>query len=94
MITGVKHYFQGVPGIGNGNVAVARHAQAKCIEQRIPEEVFEDVLRNGHHAPDGPNCMWREKDGVRLVIVPVPEPFNGTALVVTAFRVSRQARVR
>lgn len=86
----MSHFYEDVPGLGN--VAISRHAQEKMEHHGITEAVLEDVLWGGRDRPDG-NSTWREKAGVRLVIVR-PEPFRGAMLVVTAFRVMPQARVR
>lgn len=88
----MRHYFENVPGLGN--VAVSRHAQDRCVEDRISEDVFTAVLLNAESVPDGIAEVTREASGVRLVILLKPTPFRGAALVKTAFRVRAQARVR
>jgi len=52
------------------------------------------VLTNAKSVPDGIGTVWREANGVRLVIVLKPQPFKGAALVTTAFRVTQDARMR
>lgn len=86
----MSHFYEDVPGLGN--VAISRHAQEKMDRHGITEAVLEDVLWKGYDRPDG-NSTWREKSGVRLVIIR-PEPFRGAMLVVTAFRIMGQARAR
>jgi hypothetical protein len=88
----MKHYFEDVPGVGN--VAVSRHAQDRAAEDSISEETFSDVLLNGTTTPDGQAVIWREKNGVRIVIVTRPEPFRGAALATTTFRIKPQAKTR
>ena len=74
----MKHYWPDVPGVGN--VAVSRHAQARAEEDDINEHAFEQVLYNGVDTPDGQGVVWRQLNGVRLVII-VPTPFKGAKLV-------------
>ena len=88
----MTHYFENVAGLGH--VAVSRHAQDRMQEDRIPESVFRDVLMNGDTIPDGHAVVWREKDGVRIVILRRPEPFAGAMLVKTVYRVEGSARAR
>jgi len=85
-----KYYFENVPGIGN--VAVSRHAQERAASEGVSERAFEQTLVNGTTIPEGPGILWRELQGVRLVILTHPEPFRGAALVKTCFRVQEQAR--
>jgi hypothetical protein len=88
----MKHYFENVPGIGN--VAISRHAQTRAVEDSISEATFADALVNGSTIPDGHGVVWREKNGVRIVIVKRPEPFRGAALATTAFRVKCQEKAK
>lgn len=83
-------FYEDAPGLGN--VAISRHAQERMRAEGISDRVLVDVLWNGSDRPDG-NATWREKSGVRLVIVR-PDPFRGAMLVVTAFRIQGQAKVR
>ena len=85
----MKHYWPNVPGVGN--VAVSRHAQARAEEDGINEHAFEQVLLHGVDTPDGQDTVWRQLNGVRIVII-VPTPFKGAKLVKTMFRVQEQAR--
>jgi hypothetical protein len=85
----VEHYFPDVPGLGN--VAVSRHAQARMQEDGISETAFRDVLINGETIPDGQDVVWREKDGVRIVILRRPEPFAGAMLAKTVYRIEESA---
>lgn len=86
-----KYYFEDVPGIGN--VAVSRHAQERAESEGISTKAFEQALLNGATIPEGPGVLWRELNGVRLVVLTHPEPFRGAALVKTCFRVQEQAKV-
>ena len=88
----MKHYFPDVPGIGN--VAVSRHAQERLAEDGVSEHEFEDALFNGETVPEGADTIWRQKDGVRLIILLKPTPFRGATLVKTAFRIEAQAKAR
>ena len=85
-----KYYFEDVPGIGN--VAVSRHAQERAESEGITMRAFEQALLNGVTIPEGPGVVWRELNGVRLVVLLRPEPFRGAALVKTCFRVQEQAK--
>lgn len=90
----MKHYFPDVPGLGN--VAVSRHAQDQREVHGITEYDFEQVLleptQDDVHESGG--ILWRERDGIRLVIIERPEPFRGAKLVKTVYRVLPQKYVR
>jgi hypothetical protein len=85
-----KYYFENVPGIGN--VAVSRHAQERAESEGITNSAFEQVLMNGVTIPEGAAVLWRELNGIRLVILTRPDPFRGAALVKTCFRIQEQAK--
>jgi hypothetical protein len=88
----MEHYFPNVPGLGN--VAVSRHAQDRMIEDGIGESTFRDALMNGDTVPDGQEVIWRQKHGIRIVILREPEPFAGAMLVKTVYRVGGAAQAR
>ena len=88
----MEHYFPNVPALGN--VAVSRHAQDRMAQDGISEEDFVDALMHGQTIPDGQDVVWREKDGVRVVILRRPTPFKGAMLVKTAYRIGAAARTR
>jgi hypothetical protein len=85
-----KYYFEDVPGIGN--VAVSRHAQERAESEGITNRAFEQVLEKGATVQEGAGVLWRELNGIRLVILTRPDPFRGAALVKTCFRVQEQAK--
>jgi hypothetical protein len=87
-----RFYVPDVPRLGN--VAISRHAQAEAEADGITESAFHRVLEHGVDKPDGLTTVWRELDGVRLVILLRPEPFRGACLVTTAYRIQPRARVR
>jgi hypothetical protein len=89
---GRKHFYKNVAGLGN--VAVSRHAQAKMDAEGIPEGTFERALLNPVRpdVPDGIDVLWRERDGLRIVILTNPTPNVGAKLVKTVFRIEKQAR--
>jgi hypothetical protein len=90
----MKHYYENVKGLGN--VAVSRHAQARMKAAGISDEQFERTLltptRPDVHEPG--DVVWRERNGVRLVILTNPTPNNGAVLVKTVFKVQAQATAR
>ena len=88
----MEHYFPNVPGLGN--VALSRHAQDRMREDGISEVAFRDVLMNGDTVPDGQDVVWREKDGIRIVILRRPEPFSGAMLAKTVYRIDENAHAR
>ena len=88
----MEHYFPDVPGLGN--VAVSRHAQDRMAQDGISEEDFRDALMRGDTIPDGQDIIWREKDGVRVVILRRPTPFNGAMLAKTVYRFKAPASTR
>ncbi|SDH19245.1 DUF4258 domain-containing protein [Pelagibacterium luteolum] len=87
----MKHYYDDVKGLGN--VAVSRHAQARMADDGISQEVFERVLLNPIRPDikDGMDVVWREREGLRIVILTDPTPNMGAVLVKTVYRVKPQA---
>ena len=79
----MKHFYENVPRLGN--VAVSRHAQAQMIEAGISQEAFDRVLLEPTRPdiPDGADILWRERDGLRLVILINPTPNRGAKLIKT-----------
>jgi hypothetical protein len=87
----VKHFYRNVPKLGN--VAVSRHAQTRMEVDGISQEAFDKVLLEPTQAdiPDGMDILWRERDGLRIVIITNPTPNVGAKLVKTVYRVESQA---
>lgn len=90
----MNHFYRDVPGLGN--VAVSRHAQARAAEDGISQEAFDRVLLFPlrEDVYESPDILWRERDGIRLVILTNPTPNLGAKLVKTVYRVKAQARAR
>jgi uncharacterized protein DUF4258 len=88
----MDHYFPGVPGLGN--IAVSRHAQDRMREDGINEDTFRDTLMDGETIAEGHDVIWREKHGIRIVILRRPEPFAGAMLVKTVYRIEGAAQAR
>ena len=88
------HFYKNV--IRLGNVAVSRHAQAQMIEGGITQAEFDRALLTPTKpdVPDGADILWRERDGIRIVILTNPTPNVGAKLVKTVFRIERQAQAR
>lgn len=88
------HFYRDVPGLGH--VAISRHAQARMNEFGISQEAFENVLLRPIRPdiPDGQEIAWRERDGIRIVIVLYPTPNRGARLVKTVYRIEAQAKAR
>lgn len=87
----MKHFYRDVPRLGN--VAVSRHAQERMMDAGIREPMFERVLLAGSDTPIGTNLVWREKDGLRIVILTNPTPNVGAKLIKTVYRVHAQTRI-
>jgi hypothetical protein len=87
----MKHFYRDVKGLGN--VAVSRHAQASMEAEGISQAAFNRALLEPIQADiaEGRDILWRERDGLRLVILTDPTPNLGAVLVKTVFRVRRQA---
>ena len=87
-----SHFYRDVPGLGN--VAVSRHAQARADEEGISQEAFDRVLLAPitPDVPDGLDVIWRERDGIRLVVLTNPTPNVGAKLIKTVYRVQAQAK--
>lgn len=90
----MDHFFRGVRGLGN--VAVSRHAQARMAEDGIHPDAFTRALLEPTRPDvrDGADVLWRERDGLRIVILTNPTPNLGAVLVKTVYRVERQASAR
>jgi hypothetical protein len=89
-----NHFYRNVPRLGN--VAISRHAQASMIDDGITQEAFDKALLEPTRpdVPDGADVVWRERDGLRIVILMNPTPNHGARLVKTVFRIERQAKSR
>ena len=87
----MKHFYRDVPRLGN--VAVSRHAQARMEADGISQEVFDKALFEPTRpdVPDGMDIFWRERNGLRSVIITNPTPNTGAKLVKTVNRVQGQA---
>ena len=87
----MKHFYRDVPRLGN--VAVSRHAQARMETDGISQEVFDKTLFEPTRpdVPDGMDILWRERNGLRIVIITNPTPNTGAKLVKTVYRVQGQA---
>ena len=68
----MAHFYRNVPKLGN--VEVSRHAKTRMLEENISSRLFEKVLLTPIEPdiPDGHDVIWRERDGVRLVILTNP----------------------
>ncbi len=88
----MNHFYRDVPELGN--VAVSRHAQAQMEAAGISQEAFDRVLLEPIQpdTPDGADIVWRERDGLRIVILTNPMPNRGAVLVKTVYWVEAQAR--
>ena len=88
----MEHYFPNVPGLGN--VALSRHALERMVQDGISENELKDALLRGATTPDGQEVVWREKGGVRVVILRKPTPFRGAMLATTIYRVKAAAKAQ
>ena len=88
----MNHFYRDVPRLGN--VAVSRHAQQRAEEDGISQDAFDRVLLTPIQpdVEEGADILWRERDGIRLVILTKPTPYAGAMLVKTVYRVEAQAR--
>ena len=70
----MKHYYENVPRLGN--VAVSRHAQSQMAEAGISQAAFDRALFDPTQpdASDGQDILWRERHGLRLVILTKARP--------------------
>jgi hypothetical protein len=90
----MNHFYQNVVRLGN--VAVSRHAQAQIRDNNIPVELFEKALLRPIQPdiPDGQDILWRERDGLRIVILTNPKPNKGAKLVKTVYRIKEPASAK
>lgn len=88
----MKHYYEEVKGLGN--VAISRHAQMRLSEDGITQSAFEKTLLYPikPDVEDGIGVVWRERNGLRIVILTNPTPNVGAVLVKTVYRVEYQAK--
>jgi hypothetical protein len=65
-------------------------------QDKISHEVFERVLLTPikQDIRDGVDILWRERDGIRIVILENPRPPSGAKLVKTVYRIEEQAKAR
>ncbi len=87
----MEHFYRNVPGLGN--VAVSRHAQARMETDGVSQVAFDRTLLHPTRPDvrDGADVLWRERDGLRLVILTDSTPNMGAVLVKTVYRVEPQA---
>jgi hypothetical protein len=64
------------------------------VQDGISENELKEVLLHGATTPDGQEVVWREKDGVRVVILRKPAPFKGAMLATTIYRVTAAAKAK
>jgi hypothetical protein len=85
----MKHFYRDVPRLGN--VAGSRHAQARMQTDGISQELFDRALLEPTcpDVPDGMDVLWRERNGLRIVMITNPTPNRGAKLVKTVYRVQR-----
>jgi hypothetical protein len=90
----LAHFYRNVPKLGH--VAVSRHAQKRMEEDNISPEAFERVLLSPvkPDVREGADIVWRERDGIRIVILENPTPPSGAKLVKTVYRIEAQAKAR
>ncbi len=90
----MEHFYRDVPRLGN--VVVSRHAQARIQEQNIPEEIFRKTLLTPSKPdiPDTEGVVWRESNGLRIVIITKPVPDRGAKLIKTVYRIQQNAVAR
>ena len=90
----MNHFYRDVPGLGN--VAVARHAQDRLAREGVPPDAFERALLHPTKpdVADGMVVLWREREGLRIVILTNPTPNRGAKLVKTVYRIEQQAKAR
>jgi hypothetical protein len=62
------------------------------LEDGVSENEVKEALLRGTTKPDGQEVVWREKDGVRVVILRKPTPFKGAMLATTIYRIRATAK--
>ena len=58
-----------------------------CFERVLLTPVKPDVR-------EGADILWRERDGIRIVVLENPTPPTGAKLVKTVYRIEAQAKAR
>ena len=90
----MQFYYENVKGLGS--VVVSHHALKRIEEEGISEELFKKVLLTpiGSDTPDSLDIVWRERNGIRLVINIDPDVNSGAKVVKTVYRIQAQAKAR
>jgi hypothetical protein len=90
----MNHFYRDVPKLGN--IVITRHAQAQAEKWGITDEDIKRALfsPSGPDIPDGLDVIWRQANGVRLVVLTKPFPDRGAKVVKTVFRIQPQATPR
>jgi len=90
----MAHFYRNVPKLGH--VAVSQHAQKRMEEDNISQEAFERVLLTPvkPDVREGADILWRERDGIRIVLLENPTPPSGAKLAKTVYRIDAQAKAR
>jgi hypothetical protein len=90
----MDHFYRNVAKLGN--VAVSRHAQKRMEEDKISQDALERALLTPikQDIRDGTDILWRERDGIRILILENPTPASGAKLVKTVYRIEEQAKAR
>ena len=89
----MEHFYRDVPGLGH--VAVSRHALSNMEALALTDDMFRRLLfEPEREIPDGLDVMYRERGGIRAVILLYPTPNRGARLVKTVYRVEGQAQAR
>jgi hypothetical protein len=90
----MAHFYRNGPKLGH--VAVSRHAQKRMEEDNISQEAFERVLLTPvkPDVREGADILWRERDGIRIVLLENPTPPSGAKLAKTVYRIDAQAKAR
>jgi len=65
-------------------------------EDNISQAGFERVLLTPvkPNVREGTDILWRQRDGIRIVILENPTPPTGAKLVKTVYRIEAQAKAR
>jgi hypothetical protein len=75
------------------NVAVSRLRKRGARRGNRKRRLTVSCCRADTDVPDANDILWRERDGIRLVILTNPTPNLGAKLVKTVYRVEAQAKV-
>jgi hypothetical protein len=86
----MKHFYRDVPRFGNVAVSCTRRPawrRTASLKKVFDKALFEPTRPD---VPDGMDILWRERNGLRIVIITNPTPNTEAKLLKTVYCVQGQ----